>query len=380
VGSYRATAAELGLEGDQVYQVNFTAETAELTPDQAILNEPELSLGNLDHPDLAIRTRQLSAQIGVNSVTGQRGVLGVRVVNGSLSIFGLGLHLLQFPYYRGFVKIPEPGMAIPLPRVGWESDQGPYVDQSVYYNFLLSSFNEGPWLRFRVNTFPFDRTYPEISLGGKWNDLNFDLRTGYRREEDRDGDPVPTLADPELSVSPDPVALGDSGVMLRGRAFAGHLRDIGYDVETTRLGYEAALLYSIAFSDNAHLSSRVDWTDLYYGTSDNYQVLGGTVGFRYAEPPHWGATLSYTRTMDWGVTPFRFDTPKIREEIGLREQTRLDRRWGAGFDFAWDLDRDEFRNQELHATYIFDSFQVSVGWDLADQGLKIEFALPGSLK
>ena len=120
--------------------------------------------------------------------------------------------------------------------------------------------------------------------------------------------------------------------------------------------------------------------DSFYDNGDNYRTLEGRCRLRYVDAPRWGASLTYRKILVWGDTPFRFDEPQVREEIGLRELTRFSRRWGAGFDWAWDLWDDEFERQECFVTYIFDSFQVSFGWDFANGTARAELALPGSLR
>ncbi len=105
----------------------------------------------------------------------------------------------------------------------------------------------------------------------------------------------------------------------------------------------------------------------------------GKAQLRYVSPPNWGASLAYYRSLEWGQTPFPFDEPDYVEEIELTEQSRFSRRWGGGFNWAWDLDNDKFARQECHITYIFDSFQVSLGWDFYRNGVRVGLELPGYL-
>jgi len=155
---------------------------------------------------------------------------------------------------------------------------------------------------------------------------------------------------------------------------------MGYGLDLDRWGYRTVLDHRGLPLGDLRLSGRLDFKDLYYQGGGSYSVLDGRVRLRYVDPPHWGASLTYRRIVEWGLPEFRFDVPQVIEEIGLREQTRLCRRWGAGFDWAWDLARDEYERQECHLTYIFDSFQVSLGWDFAGETAKVQFALPGSLR
>lgn len=379
-GYYLANAAELGLEGTQDYEINFTAETALIGPDTVTLKWPEFSLGDLEHPDLAVRSREITLQIGTSPVTGKRAVLGVLTANASLSLFGLRLNLLPVPYYRGFEKVIEPGLSFALPKPGWEGDQGFGIDQTVLYYFTGDQSGGNPRLWARVNCFPSDRTYPEVGGAVTWGCLDFGLRTGYRREEDPNGDPVATLAEPEFTIESDRLDLGYTGFGFKAGATAGHVRDLTDDVASSRWGYHAILTHPGIPIGGVTLSGGLEFNDLYYGNGDNFRVLEGTARLRYVEPPHWGATLSYRRISEWGLTPFRFDVPQFREELGLREQTRLGRRWGVGFDLAYDFSRDEFRNHEYHLTYIFDSFQITLGWDFAGNTADLQFALPGSLR
>jgi hypothetical protein len=162
--------------------------------------------------------------------------------------------------------------------------------------------------------------------------------------------------------------------------FWGHLRDMQNGVDFDRWGYSARLDHPGVSLGRFKLSTSMEFSDLYYEDGNNYRLLDGLVRLRYVDPPRWGASLTYRRIHDWGATPFTFDIPRTTEEIGLREQTRFSRRWGGGFDWAWDLVEDEFERQQCHLTYIFDSFQVSLGWDFADDTARAEVALPGSLK
>ena len=381
-GYFLAKAEELGLEGADQYEINFNAQVVRLEPLYAVLEWPQVSLGDLASPDIVLKSREITLQLKLNAEGGQE-IQGARVANASLTIFGVKLRLLPFPYYRGFIKVPKPGWAFSLPVPGWEGGQGPYIDESLYYDFLSGSFDEGPRFRVCVQTFPLDRTYPEVGLDAKLSELKFDLRAGYRREEDPERNPVATRAEPELSIRLDRMRIGGGprGVVgLRATVFGGHLRDLTHSVDLNRAGYQAVLDYPGVESGNFRLSGQLKFEDFYYEGGDNYRVLEGVVRLRYAAPPTWGATLSYNRTSDWGQTPFVFDVPRLIEGLSLSEQTRFSRRWGGGFDWEWDFSDDDFERQEIHATYIFDSFQMSVGWDFVGGDVQVRFALPGSLK
>jgi hypothetical protein len=379
-GYYLADSYQLGLEGNRQYQVNFTASVARLSPGEAVLESPTISLGDLEDPDLAISSEDIRFIIGPDPETGDRIVLGARAENVTLSVFGIKFEVIPFPVWRGFVSRDEPGWEISLPGIGWEGDEYLRIDQRIAYNFEMGSFDQGPRLVFRINSFPFDRTYPEVMADCGWEDVYADVRVGYRREEDRNGDPVPVRAEPEITVGMNPVNLGDTGLSFRASTFWGHLRDMQSGPDLDRWGYGASLVQKDIPLDGFSLGTRVDFEDIYYRDGNNYSTLDGRVHLRYVDPPRWGATLTYSRIYDWGLTPFRFDLPRAREELGLRQQTRFSERWGAGFDWAWDFNDDEFERQECHLTYIFDSFQVSVGWDFTDDEVMAEVALPGSLK
>jgi len=379
-GYYLANAYELGLEGHDQYEVNFTARVATLSPDTAVLESPRLTLGDLDHPDVAIQSRSMELVIGENPETGNRELLGAGLANLSVVIFGYRLNVVPFRLWRGFVHGREPGWAVRLPRIGWEGDEYLRIDQSATYNFALESVDEGPRLIFRIDMFPFSRSYPEIMADVEWSGLGANMRAGYRREEDEDYNPVPTRAEPEVALRLLRVPVGTSDIGFSARTFWGHLRDMGTGLDLDRWGYSATADHPGIPLGEFRLTGVVDFTDLFYEGGHRYRILDGTVRLRYADAPRWGASMSYRRINDWGLAPFRFDTPQIREEIGLREQTRFSRRWGAGIDWSWNLEEDEFERQELHVTYIFDSFQVSLGWDFADETVRATMGLPGSLR
>lgn len=379
-GYYLAYAKDLGLEGTGEYEINFRAESMILEPEYAILNYPELTLGDIDKPDFSIRSRKIRFEIGIRPGTSETAILSARLDNASASIFGVRLNFRPFPYTRTFFRPDEPGWDYPLPKVGWYSDEGPFVDQSTYYNFMLPGFDEGPQVYFHALSFPMDRTYPDAGIRAGWNDLTFDLRAGYLRREDSNGEPVPARVEPELSISSDRISLLDSSYYLTLSGFAGRMKDLEYNYALNRYGWVAALDGSSRISENLTLSGKVNFKGYLYEGGHEYSVLDGSFTLRYVEPPHWGASLIYRKSYNWGLTPFRFDVPDVGEELRLREQTRLSKDWGAGFDWAWDFEKEEFSRSEINLTYIFDSFQVSMGWDFSGNKIALKFALPGSLK
>ncbi len=379
-GYYLADAYQLGLEGDDQYEVNFTADTVRLGRDEAILESPCLSLGNLDNPDVAISSGDINLRIGTHPDTGERDLLGARLSNLSVSFFGNRLNVLPFPVWRGFVPSHEPGFRTSLPSIGWEGSEGPRIDFAPVYTFNMQSVDVGPRIIFRMDTFPFARSYPEIIADVEKDNLYFETRTGYRREEDSAGDPVPTRAEPEITFGLRRIPVGDTKFGIRASAFWGHLRDMRDGPDLDRWGWRARLDHGGIPVGDFKLSGSLEYSDLNYELGSNYRILDGRVRLRYVDPPHWGASLTYRRVRDWGLTPFLFDKPQVVEELGLREQSRFSRRWGAGFNWAWDFASDEFERQECHLTYILDSFQVSLGWDFANESIKVYFALPGDLK
>jgi len=380
VGYYLADAWELGLEGDDKYQVNFTAVSLRLDPENAILERPCISLGKLDNPDLAIRSREIAFRIGPHPVTGDRDLLGARLANLSIDIFDVPLNIMPFPLWRGLVSRDEPGFNFNLPRFGWEGDQYLRIDMTPNYDFMSPWCDDGPRVIFRLDTFPFDRTYPEILVNTKWEPVYLEVRTGYRREEDSNYDPVPTRAEPEVTFGTERFPLGDSGFGFQAATFWGHLRDMNDGPDLDRWGWRAGLNHGGIAVGEFRLNGNVEFHDYYYDGGDNYQVFDGTVNLRYVDPPHWGTTLYYQRVYDWGETPFVFDEPQVMEQLGVREQSRFSRRWGAGFDWAWDFSDDDFERQECHLTYILDSLQISAGWDFYDESVQVRFNLPGSLR
>ena len=379
-GYYLAYAQELGLEGDDQYEVNFIADAARLSGDEAVLEYPYLSLGNLEKPDMAIRSREIRLFIGLHPVSGDREVLEARLANMSVSIFGNRLNVLPFPIRRGFLGTHEPGWNIRLPRFGWEGDQGLRIDMDPAYSFQLKGFDDGPRLALRMDTFPFDRTYPEIIATAEKDGFVFTARAGYQREEDPSGDPVPTRAEPEIAVGIDRIPLGDAGFGIRGTTFWGHMRDMQSGLDLDRWGWQGILDHKGVDIGDLKLIGQVELNDFYYGQGDGYRTMEGRLRLRYVDPPHWGTSLTYRRVYEWGLPAFSFDVPQYVEEIGLREQSRFSRRWGAGFNWAWDFGQDEFRTQDCHLTYILDSFQVSLGWDFAGGTIRLQMGLPGSLQ
>jgi len=379
-GYYLASPQEMNLEGDDYYEVNFTAAVAKLGPDEAVLIEPCLSLGDIDDPDIAVRSREILFNIGENPATGERAILGLRAPYFAFDLFGTSARLIPFAIWRGFVKDEDPGFANRLPRVGWESDEYLRIDQSIIYTLNDPRFDIGPRFIARFDMFPFARSYPEFMIDAESDGFFYGIRAGYRREEDSEGYPVPTRAEPELWVTLNRMPIGDQGFEIGASAFYGHIRDMRSGLDLDRWGYSAILDHSPVEIGIFKLTGNVEFEDLFYEGGHNYRTIEGRFRLRYVDPPHWGTSLTYTKVYDWGVPPFTFDQPQTRDELGLREQTRFSRRWGAGFDWAWDFEDDEFERQIFHVTYIFDSFQMSVGWDFANEQARMEVALPGDLK
>lgn len=379
-GYFLAYASELGLEGDDSYEINFTASSATLGPDSAVLTAPRLSLGDINKPEFAVGAKEIEVIIGEHPETGERTPLAARIDYFAVQIFGNRLNILPFPIWRKLVSVPEPGLMVRIPKIGYEGGQGPYFDFAPAYNFMLPGLGDTPSIIFRANIFPFDRTYPEIRALVERDDLFAEVRGGYRREETSEGDPVATRAEPEFTVGHRWIPLNDNSLGLRLSASYGHIRDMtnsGPDLD--RFGWNARLEHRGIPVGDFTLRGFLDLNDFYYDNDENYQSLEGGVSLRYVDPPSWGSTLYYRTIYEWGTTPFAFDIPKTVEEVGLREQSRFSRRWGGGFDWSWNLDEDDFQRQECHLTYIFDSFQVSTGWDFADNAVRVYFALPGDL-
>ncbi len=379
-GSYIVSPADFGYGISETYEVNFTADIMWLGTDSAILKRPCLSLGDLDNPDLAFDSREINFDVGTHPLTGNREILRAATSNVSVTIFGNRINLVPFPLRRSFLRITEPGFTFPLPEIGVEKDAGFHIAQSVAYDFVLDTFEVGPQLIFELDLFPWDRSYPELRLEGDLGDYSGEIRTGYRREENWDGYTVPTRAEPEITIRRDMAQVGDSRFGFQLSGFWGHLRDMTTGTDLDRWGYSAIIEHSGIRFDDFSLTGSLAYLDKFYERGHNYATLESGLRLRYMDSPNWGVTLTYSYLSDWGRTPFRFDIPGVREVIGLRQQTRISRRWGAGIDWAWDLIKDDFEHQEYHMTYILDSFQVSLGWDTRDKTASIFFGLPGSLK
>ena len=379
-GSVTASPADFGYEITDVYEINFVADTAELGPETAILSRPILSLGNIDDPDFALLSRSIQLDIGTHPGTDTRVILKLEAETLSISVFGNRLNLVPFPLRRSFQRTTEPGFTYPFPAMGIESDAGFHIQPAVAYDFVLDSFEMGPQLIFALDFFPADRSYPELRLEGEAGGLVGEIRAGYRREEDDRGYTVPTRAEPEIILGTTLNQVGNSDFNYELRSFWGHIRDMTWGTNLDRWGYGAALNYSGVEYNNFTLTGFLDFNDKFYENGLNYSTLEGQVRLRYVDQPHWGASLSYRRISDWGNTPFRFDIPEYMEQVGLRQQTRFSRRWGAGFNLEWDLRLDELARNEYNVTYILDSFQMSLGWDFEDSTVSVFFDLPGSLR
>jgi hypothetical protein len=381
-GYYRATSFELGIEGSAEYDVNFTADVLRLEPEVAILENPCLSLGDLENPELAIQSREIRFEIGSppEGPEDERAVLGAEADGISLRIFGNRINVLPFPISHGFFHARNRGLKMPVPMFGWEGDEGFRWDQNVEYDFADQSVDDGPNIRLHFDVFPFSRSYPELTGDFKVDGIHFVTRAGYRREEDENGDAVPVRAEPEFIVGLDTVPIGESDFGIGGEAFWGHLRDMTLGPDLDRWGFRTTLEHNGVWLGDFHLSGGLRFSDIFYEGGDDYRILEGRARLRYAQYPDWSASIVYRNSRVWGETPFRFDVPQYGEEVGLREQTRISSRWGAGFDYLWDFDEDDFGRQEWHLTYIFDSFQVSTGWDFENDMLRVRFDLPGSLR
>ena len=379
-GYYLATAQELGVEGSGEYEVNFTADVLTLEPDIAILDRPAISLGDLADPELSIESREISFQIGIPPDGGERAVLGAQAENVAVRLFGTRVNIIPFPVNRGFFSTRKPGWRTQLPMIGWESGEGFRWDQMILYDFADESVTDGPEIRFRLDAFPAARSYPEVIAGFELDEIFFDVRTGYRREEDEEGEPVPVRAEPEVILGFFRQQLGGSEFGVQGEGFWGHLRDMTVGTDLDRYGFRTLLDHRGVWVGEFRLTGGIEFSNIIYENGDNYRLLDGRLRLRYQHLPDWGASLTWQRALDWGTTPFRFELPQERHQLGLREQTRLSRRWGAGFDYLWDFEIDDFERQEWHLTYIFDSFQVSFGWDFEDHTARVQMDLPGSLR
>jgi hypothetical protein len=378
-GYYLAHASELGLDTEEDYEINFTAETIVLGPDSATLTNPVLSLGDPERPDVAFSSHELNLPIGDHPVSGERTVLGLSASDVSLILFGHRLNVIWFPVWKGLTPRLEPGLTYPLPKIGWEGDAGFHWDQFVQYDFFKLPDGGGPFLQGRFDFFPADRSYPELIFHGVADRLTFEARTGYRREEDQEGDTVPTRAEPEITLGTTRFPVGDGSAGFKASVFYGYMRDMTLGMAGDRYGYTGVLDGRTRLSENVTARGELTYVDRYYSDSSNFATLEGDFSIRYVESPQWGATLSYRKVYRWGQPGFRYDEPRVLDEIGLEQQTRFSDRWGGGIDWSWNFAEDDFERQQCHLTYIFDSFQVSLGWDFFNESVTVNFGLPGSL-
>jgi len=379
-GYFLANADELGLEGDDQREINFTSSTMTLYKDSAVLERPKLSLGNIDNPEIALGAREIMFAIDEHPETSERTFIAARIDYVAVWFFGNRINVIPFALWKKLVKVPKPGFMLPMPNLGWEGDQGPYIDLWPSYNCMMEGCGDSPTIFFRTQIFPFDRTYPEIIGLVESEGVFGEVRGGYRREETYEGDPVATRAEPEFTFGHRWIPVYSDSVGLRLSASYGHIRDMTNGPDFNRFGWNARLEHRGVPVGIFTLKWDLDYHDFYYDNDENYQSLEGEVSLRYVDQPNWGTTLYYRTLYQWGSTPFAFDIPKTVEQVGVREQTRFSRHWGGGFDWSWDIEDEDFERQECHLTYIFDSFQVSVGWDFVDDAAQVYFALPGDLR
>ncbi|MFH1677037.1 MAG: hypothetical protein ABIC40_08420 [bacterium] len=381
-GSYLLGADDLKTEGIKEIRVNFRAESVRLDPNEAVLEKPVISIGDLDRPEFAMLSDFAKLAIGPHTVSGDMAFLDIRAPNVTIELFGNRINLLPFPVRSGFTHSRDPGWGISLPSFASDEEAGSgfHLNEEISYDFADKGIDNGPFFILRLDSYFSERIYPEIRYEGETGNFTGGIRTGYRRKADIDNNVSTVLSLPDIYFDSAGMPLGLGGLEYDGGVFWGHLIDNKNDIVTDRWGWHGSIGHPGYEIDNFSIFGGINFRDNYYRNGDFYRRLGWRAGVGHINPSHWSSTLTYQRNYQWGKTPLRYEIPLSASMITLEENHRFADRWGGGFELGWDFTEDHFERKIWHLTYILDSFQVSLGWDFENKTITMGFDLPGSLR
>jgi hypothetical protein len=270
------------------------------------------------------------------------------------------------------------GFSSDPPRFG-VGEGGFEIDQKFYYTFVNPPLKDKAFV-FRFDVFTNDRWYPEIMFSDMGEKRLWDLKYGFERIDDNQGDYVRVFRNPDFSFRFPSVELLNEFALSSGFDW-GNIEEPKREVKETRFDFHAKLTRKPIelWNPDTTLNIEGEWKKQFYSNGDDYEVFTRSIGIKHMEKECYSAALTYYHRDDMGQSPFLHDKEQILDELKWRFRSHMSRSWGGGLDARYDFEKSHFRDLEVVMTRIYDSFQVSIKWDFADKTMKAEFGYPGML-
>ena len=353
------------------YWIYILSDSADIIEGDLFVKNPKVRLNSLDNPEVEVRGKELS----IRSIGKER---RMRIKQVSVSVFGYKIFYYPWSYDKLLTKRAAGGFSSDPPKFGI-GDGGFEIDQKFFYTFVNPPLKNKA-LVFRFDVFTNDRWYPEIMLSDLGEKRLWDLKYGFERLDDHQGDYVRVFHNPDFNFRFPSSSIFNNFTFSSGLDW-GRIEEPKREVEESRFGVHASLTRKPIRLGNPNntLNIEGDWQKQFYSNGDEYEVFTRSIGVRHIEKEHFSIAVTYYHRDDKGTSPFLHDKEEILDELKWRFRTHISKSWGGGLDARYDFEKSHFRDLELIATRIYDSFQMSIKWDFADKALKAEFGYPGML-
>jgi hypothetical protein len=360
------------LPKDAQYKLYILSDSTNIINGNLDVERPKILLNSLTSPELTLKCKKVSILTYENKRY-------LKISN--VSVFLFGIKILDYPwdYYRSLTSTIKSGFFADIPSIG-SGEGGLEIDEKFYFTFR-DGFFQDKYFTFRADIFTADRWYPELSLSDSTGKCNWDILYGYERQKrEFMKESVKLFRNPDFhwwfkDYEPFPKFTVDGGVMY------GYLEEPQRKVDSSRLGFNVGVKYDpipLGSPDTTLLLS-AGWRANYYAGNDDYQVFTRSIGINHISKGKYSIGATYYQRDDKGYSPFVHDREDMLDEVEFRTRIRLADKWSTGFSGRYDIEKQDYLDLQFYVTRLFNSFQVSLGWDFADDNARIEFGLPGSL-
>lgn len=360
------------LPKDAQYKLYILADSTNIVNGDLDVDQPKILLNSLDNPELTL----VCKKVGIITYENKR---YLKISNVSVRLFGI--KILDFPwdYYRSLTSTIRSGFYVEIPSFG-SGDGGMEIDQKFYFTFR-DGFFQDKYFTLRADIFTADRWYPEIALSETTGKCNWDILYGYERQRrDFMDESVKVFRNPDFNwrfkdYEPIRNFMVDGGVMY------GYLEEQQRRVDSSRLGFHLGVKYDPIPLGNPDTTLLLGggWRGNYYAGNEDYQVFSGSIGVNHIDKGKYSIGATYYKREEIGYSPFVHDREDVLDEAEFRSRIRLADEWSTGVNVRYDIENEKYRDAQLYIIRLFNSFQVSLGWDFADNNAKLEFGIPGSL-
>lgn len=357
------------LPSDRDYRLFILAETTDIVSNDISVENPELRLNSITDPEITFECHSLT----IDTYNNRR---YAHVKKPSFKLFGLRILTYPWTYHRALTSKSKHGFVVEIPRLGTGAS-GFEIDQK-FTLAMSGGILKNKFYTFRTDIFTNDRWYPEIGLSDDSGLLLWDIWYGYERGEDIIDKKILVTKKPDFNLKLAPQVILKKYEVKTGLDY-GIIEEPSRNADSDRLGFNFSVRRKPIplGSQNCNLEFDMEYKKSFYSDDMRYEVFTRGIGIKHTEKNKFSLGVKYYMRDDKGESPFLHDREKILDELNLRSRWSLSENYGIGIDGRYDLDKDHFRDLEFLVTKIFNSFQMSVGWDFSDSQAEIEFGLPG---